>query len=608
MKRLTKIFLFGAIMSAYVMCAKGGDDAATGGGGTTPTPADTTAPTIGTAISFASVTDTTLTVNWGAATDGVTAQSSLQYRLVRATTSAAIDTIAEVDAISGGSLLQNYTANDITQNVTALLSGTTYFFAVVVRDAAGNKSLYAPVSQTTTGVPDTTPPTLSSSAPANTATNVAPCTGNPCVAKISIVFNESMNSALTQTFTAAVWDGTSYVSTSTTNTTFTWSTTTLTDDTLTANIAWYWFPENSQIQYTFAAAGLQDLAGNAIAAAVQRTFTTTTAGQGFTVIDSGQTSCYDNTAVQTCPQATFPGQDANFAGVPALRNFIGPIQHNTTTNYTTTDNATGLVWKSCPEGKTGAGCGGSATTMNWYAAVNQCSALNLSGGYAGKTNWRLPTARELDTLANHNNLAPALDGANFPSANGLTNFWTSTAYIGSAANAWMNVAAFGNTSSAGTKTATTNYVRCVSSPTTIGAVSYTDNGDGTVTDNVSNLRWQKCSYGQTNDATCTGTAGNINWQGALQYCDALSLGTFGNSSNWRLPNANELNSLMDRSAVSPAIKTASFPNTAAAGDYWSSSTYKLTLANAFYIGFSSGTMSDTNKTNTWKARCVSTGP
>lgn len=113
------------------------------------TAADVTPPTTGTAISFASVSDTTLSVNWGAATDGVTAQVNLQYRLVKATTSAAIDSIAEVDAISGGDLLQDYTANDITQNISSLSPSTNYFFAVVVRDLAGNKALYTPTAQMT---------------------------------------------------------------------------------------------------------------------------------------------------------------------------------------------------------------------------------------------------------------------------------------------------------------------------------------------------------------------------------------------------------------------------------------------------------------------------
>jgi len=122
---------------------------------TTNAAADVTPPNIGTAISFASITATTLTVNWGHAADAITAQAALEYRLVRATTSAAIDTIAEVDAISGGDLLQNYTANDITQNVSGLVEGSTWFYAVVVRDVAGNKALYAPASQATTSAPPT---------------------------------------------------------------------------------------------------------------------------------------------------------------------------------------------------------------------------------------------------------------------------------------------------------------------------------------------------------------------------------------------------------------------------------------------------------------------
>lgn len=121
---------------------------------------DTTPPVAGTAISFASVADTSMTVNWGAATDAVTAQAGLQYRLVKATSSTAIDTIAEVDAISGGDLLQDYTANDVTQNVAGLAASTTYFFAVVVRDVAGNKSIYVPQSQATNAAADVTPPAI----------------------------------------------------------------------------------------------------------------------------------------------------------------------------------------------------------------------------------------------------------------------------------------------------------------------------------------------------------------------------------------------------------------------------------------------------------------
>lgn len=112
---------------------------------------DTTAPTAGTAISFTGISDTEMTVNWGAASDSVTSTANLQYRLVKddaATTN--IDSIAEVDAKSGGDVLLDYTANTLTKAVTGLSASTTYHFAVVVKDEADNKTLYTPASQATT--------------------------------------------------------------------------------------------------------------------------------------------------------------------------------------------------------------------------------------------------------------------------------------------------------------------------------------------------------------------------------------------------------------------------------------------------------------------------
>jgi len=112
---------------------------------------DTASPTVGSVISFASVGATSLTVNWGAATDTVTTAAQLQYKLVRASNLADIDEIAKVDAITTpeAGLEMNWTAGTITKSVTGLTNSTTYFFAVLVRDVAGNKALYAPQSQIT---------------------------------------------------------------------------------------------------------------------------------------------------------------------------------------------------------------------------------------------------------------------------------------------------------------------------------------------------------------------------------------------------------------------------------------------------------------------------
>jgi hypothetical protein len=128
---------------------------------TTSATADTTAPTIGAAIDFSSTTSTGTTASWGAATDDVTAQASLQYKLVRASSSSAIDTAGEIDAITtaGAGLVMDWTAAAISKAVTSLTDSTSYYFAVIVRDAAGNKSVYAPVMVTTTDATSPSPGT-----------------------------------------------------------------------------------------------------------------------------------------------------------------------------------------------------------------------------------------------------------------------------------------------------------------------------------------------------------------------------------------------------------------------------------------------------------------
>lgn len=155
---LITLLLF-ANLSLIVSCAQsgggGGESSASssgssGTGGSSGTSSDTTPPLVFGSLQFTNVTATSLTVTWSAAFDVVTPQASLQYRLVKASDATFINTIAKVDAISAGpDLLQDYTANDVNQNVTGLNALTTYFFAVVVRDTAGNKTLYSPVSTST---------------------------------------------------------------------------------------------------------------------------------------------------------------------------------------------------------------------------------------------------------------------------------------------------------------------------------------------------------------------------------------------------------------------------------------------------------------------------
>ncbi len=87
----------------------------------------------------------------------------------------------------------------------------------------------------------------------------------------------------------------------------------------------------------------------------------------------------------------------------------------------------------------------------------------------------------------------------------------------------------------------------------INPMSYTDNGDGTITDNNTGLMWQKQDAGTEKSLSQT-----------TSYCKSLSLGGY---SDWRIPGIMELMSIVDYSTYQPSINSTYFPNTKA--DYWS---------------------------------------
>jgi hypothetical protein len=146
-----KLIKFGFLSVVVVLSAScsGGSGKASSTGSSHPPGTDTTSPTIGTAIAFSNVDYTSLTVGWGAATDETTSSSQLSYKLVMSSDSTTIDSVSEVDALSGASVIADWTANTTTANVSGLTESTQYHFAVLVKDASGNKALYGPSSQTT---------------------------------------------------------------------------------------------------------------------------------------------------------------------------------------------------------------------------------------------------------------------------------------------------------------------------------------------------------------------------------------------------------------------------------------------------------------------------
>jgi hypothetical protein len=227
-------------------------------------------------------------------------------------------------------------------------------------------------------------------------------------------------------------------------------------------------------------------------------------------------------------------------------------------NGTITDTITGLMWQRVD--------GGEMTVEN---ATTYCDTLKL----AGYTDWRLPSPFEAYSILNHQRSNPAIDITQFANT-GAEYWWTNTAQSTDASKIWVTNAGGGignhlkteTVSAGGTKKI---HVRAVRTPFTPQSLSarFVDNGNGTVTDQLSNLVWEKIP----NTSAFT-------WEQALSYAENL---TFAGASDWRVPNIKEIQSLNDFSTVSPSANTSIF-TTIGVKKYWSSTTLPNQTTRAWY--------------------------
>lgn len=147
------------------------------------------------------------------------------------------------------------------------------------------------------------------------------------------------------------------------------------------------------------------------------------------------------------------------------------------------------------------------------------------------------------------------------------------------------------------------------------AHSFIDNGDGTITDNVTGLMWEKLSR----DGTIHDYGTQYTWTTAVTTkIAALNSGSFAGHNDWRLPNIKELETLKNFGAVNPA--TFSPFNTSCAGGctvltcsctqsdvYWSSSTYQDSPSRAWSVYFGDGYSNADDKTFNSFVRAVRSG-
>ncbi|KJU85698.1 secreted protein containing DUF1566, partial [Candidatus Magnetobacterium bavaricum] len=99
---------------------------------------------------------------------------------------------------------------------------------------------------------------------------------------------------------------------------------------------------------------------------------------------------------------------------------------------------------------------------------------------------------------------------------------------------------------------------------------FTANADQTVTDTLTDLIWTK-DAGTPTVGSCTG--GGKTWQAALDYVACLNTATYLGYSDWRLPNVNEIESLVNggQPNTSAWLNSQGFTNVQSS-HYWSSST------------------------------------
>ncbi|HXU33403.1 MAG TPA: DUF1566 domain-containing protein [Thermoanaerobaculia bacterium] len=350
----------------------------------------------------------------------------------------------------------------------------------------------------------------------------------------------------------------------------------------------------------------------------------------------------------------------------------GAVQAGSTLSFTDngdgtiTDDNTGLMWEKKGDNGglhdkdngyywSGTGSVFQETIWDWLEDVNAEGGT----GFAGYADWRIPNAKELQTLVDYESGAPMISAAFnnncvsgitvlTGSCNPITGYWTSTTWARSTGMAWgvnfnegllfpydkssaPRVRAVRGRSNLPASGQTTAYKAdkndgiagavAVPDDGTVRAgspLSYTDNGDGTITDNVTGLVWEKKGdNGNRHDKD------NIYWwsgNGAeetvwdwLEDVNGEGLGGYG---DWRIPNVRELLSIEDfqnQWAVPAAFLNNCVPGVSALTGsctfqsiYWTSTTRKAAPSTAWYVD-NYGALGTSFKSSTARARAVRGG-
>jgi hypothetical protein len=297
--------------------------------------------------------------------------------------------------------------------------------------------------------------------------------------------------------------------------------------------------------------------------------------QGLSIFsDTGQTRCYDTSEfLYPCPAPgqDFYGQDACYSTVssPFTKLDAGgaPLTNDATYWAMVKDNVTGLIWEIKTDDTT---IHDKDYRYTWADASDIFIYKINEENFGGYSDWRLPSALELNSIMDLRHCHPAIDMDYFP--NTMANpYWSITTIADR--KGYARVLDFSEGNLFGEDLVIRCSVRAVRGAPL--SVTFTDNGDGTVTTahNGRSLMWMQAS-----------SAESMPWQQALSYCENL---TFAGYSDWRLPNIKELRAIIDNETSQPAINLGFFPDTQSVS-YWSSTTCACEPDKAWIVGFYGG--------------------